>query len=207
MHRSITRPFFARDRVRDFETFDKHTMKAIKKMKERFNEGYALNFEVGRTRDYSKKDLIYILRTQDVIYRFTLDSTCEFLFEMTLQALDSELPYPHIKLRSGDDHTSAREITREEAFSKALIGVQMLLSERLYGGAMWTLEEFFKDKSEPYMEIINKFLDPVLEGGLAKHAARTEAGPAHGEGTTLLDSLLQETTGWVTLKFLRSLSN
>ena len=47
MHRSITRPFFTKDRIKDFETFDKHAMKAINKMKERFNEGYALNFEVG----------------------------------------------------------------------------------------------------------------------------------------------------------------
>ena len=47
MHRSITRPFFTKDRIKDFETFDKHAMKAINKMKERFNEGYALNFQVG----------------------------------------------------------------------------------------------------------------------------------------------------------------
>lgn len=43
----MTRPFFTKDRIRDFEIFDKHTMKAIKKMKDRFNEGYALNFQVG----------------------------------------------------------------------------------------------------------------------------------------------------------------
>jgi hypothetical protein len=47
MHRSMTRPFFAKDRIKDFEIFDKYAMKAIDKMKERFNEGYALNFEVG----------------------------------------------------------------------------------------------------------------------------------------------------------------
>lgn len=46
MHRSITRPFFAKDRIRDFEIFDKHAMKAVSKMKRRFNEGYALNLEV-----------------------------------------------------------------------------------------------------------------------------------------------------------------
>ena len=46
MHRSIARPFFAKDRVRDFEILDKYTTKAIDKMKRRFNEGYALNFEV-----------------------------------------------------------------------------------------------------------------------------------------------------------------
>jgi hypothetical protein len=45
----MTRPFFNKDRINDFEKIDKCTMKAIKKMKERFNEGYALNFEVGRT--------------------------------------------------------------------------------------------------------------------------------------------------------------
>jgi hypothetical protein len=44
----MTRPFFIKERVRDFELFDKHTMKAIGKMKERFNEGCALNFEVNR---------------------------------------------------------------------------------------------------------------------------------------------------------------
>ena len=52
----MTRPFFAKDRIKDFETFDTHTMKAIKKMKERFNEGYALNFEVDLMSNYSPKD-------------------------------------------------------------------------------------------------------------------------------------------------------
>jgi len=47
MHRSMTRPFFAKDRIRDFETVDKFAIKAIDKMKRRFNEGHALNFKVG----------------------------------------------------------------------------------------------------------------------------------------------------------------
>ena len=47
MHRSIARPFFAKDRIKDFEILDEYAMKAIEKMKRRFNEGYALNFEVG----------------------------------------------------------------------------------------------------------------------------------------------------------------
>jgi hypothetical protein len=135
-----------------------------------------------------------IVRAQDVIYRFTLDAACEFLFETTLQTLDSKLAYPHIKSRAGD-HKSAREISREEAFSQAIVGAENVLSDRLYGGEAWLFKEFFKDKSEPYMEIINRFLNPVLERGLAKHAARTEAGPTDSEGKTLLDSLLHETTG------------
>jgi len=53
----MTRPFFAKDRVRDFETLDKYTMKAIDKMKQRFGEGYALNFEVGYVQDSSSESL------------------------------------------------------------------------------------------------------------------------------------------------------
>lgn len=134
-----------------------------------------------------------------MIYRFSLDAACEFLFETSLQTLDSKLAYPHIKSQPGD-HSSARETTREEAFSQALTGAQTVLSDRLTVGDIWVLTEFFKDRSEPHMEVINKFLNPILERGLAKHAARPEAGLADDEGKTLLDSLLQETTGWVTLK-------
>ena len=99
-----------------------------------------------------------------------------------------------MKSRSGG-HLSVREITREEAFAKALGDAQTVLADRLKGGQGWVLTEFFKDKSAPYMEIVNEFLNPILERGLAKHAARTKAGPADSEEKTLLDSLLEETTG------------
>lgn len=55
MHRSMTRPFFAKDRVNDFATFDKYAMKAINKMERRFDEGYAVNFEVCHARGSSTK--------------------------------------------------------------------------------------------------------------------------------------------------------
>jgi len=57
MHRSIARPFFTKDRIKDFEIFNKYAIKAIDKMKRRFNEGYALNFEVRNVSDCSPKDL------------------------------------------------------------------------------------------------------------------------------------------------------
>lgn len=137
------------------------------------------------------------MRPQDLIYRFTLDAACEFLFETTLRALDSKLAYPHIKRGSGDG-TSTGEMTREDAFSQALISAQTVLADRVNWGELWFLNEFFKDKSEPHVEVINSFLNPILEEGLAKHAARTEAGPTDNESKTLLGSLLQETTGWCT---------
>jgi hypothetical protein len=82
-------------------------MKAINKMKQRFNEGYALNFEVSCSEVTPPKDWTERTRAQELIYRFTLDAACEFLFETTLQTLDSKLAYPHTyKSRSGD-HSSA----------------------------------------------------------------------------------------------------
>lgn len=63
MHRSIARPFFAKDRIKDFEILDKYTMKAIGKMKQRLGEGYALNFEVGGRRDFPSKNLMECTRT------------------------------------------------------------------------------------------------------------------------------------------------
>lgn len=133
---------------------------------------------------------------QDVVRRFTLDAACEFLFDMTLQTLDSKLTYPHTKQGSGSN-TPASGMTREEAFSEALFSAEAVVSGRLNMGEIWFLQEFFKDKSEPHMEVINRFLNPILEEGLAKHAARTKAGLAEDGENTLLDSLLQETTGQV----------
>nr|AAL67905.1 cytochrome P450 monooxygenase pc-1 [Phanerodontia chrysosporium] len=60
-HRSMTRPFFARERITDFETFNRHAEEAILKMKERLREGFAVDFA-------------------DLISRFTLDAATEFLF-------------------------------------------------------------------------------------------------------------------------------
>ena len=111
-----------------------------------------------------------------------------------MQTLDSELLYPHTKLPSGE-RTSARELTREEAFSQALLSARMVLSDRLYMGPAWLVLEFFKERTEPHMEVIYRFLNPILEEGLAKHAARTKAGLTDRENETLLDSLLRETMG------------
>jgi len=136
------------------------------------------------------------------MYCFTLDSACEFLFEMNLKALDSELPYPHTQPHPGNQPPT-RELTREEAFSQALVGAETVISDRLYLGPLWLLQELFKDKSEPHMEVINKFLNPILEKGLAEHAAQTKAGLTDYEGETLLGSLLRQTTGRVTSKLHR----
>ncbi|OBZ74625.1 hypothetical protein A0H81_05072 [Grifola frondosa] len=60
-HRSITRPFFSKDRISHFDIFDRHCDEALKKMDARLREGYAVDW-------------------QDLVSRFTMDSATEFLF-------------------------------------------------------------------------------------------------------------------------------
>ena len=42
----MTRPFFTRDRISDFELFDRHSTTAIAQIKNRMRTGYAIDFQV-----------------------------------------------------------------------------------------------------------------------------------------------------------------
>jgi hypothetical protein len=56
----MTRPFFSRERVSDFEIFARHTDEALNKLRDRLREGEAVD-------------------AQDVVSKFTLDSATEFV--------------------------------------------------------------------------------------------------------------------------------
>ncbi|KAF8893047.1 cytochrome P450 [Infundibulicybe gibba] len=80
-HRSMTRPFFRKDRVTDFDNFERHADSALLQAKTRLAEGYAIDF-------------------QDLVSRFTLDSATEFLFGTDVCSLSAGLPYPETASKS-----------------------------------------------------------------------------------------------------------
>jgi hypothetical protein len=45
-HRGITRPFFNRERVTDFDIFERHANDAIGQVVDRLNAGYPIDFQV-----------------------------------------------------------------------------------------------------------------------------------------------------------------
>ncbi len=45
-HRGITRPFFSKERISDFDVFDRHAEEALKQAKGRLAEGYPIDFQV-----------------------------------------------------------------------------------------------------------------------------------------------------------------
>ena len=179
-HRSITRPAFTRDRISDFELFDRHTETVIHQLESRFREGQPVNF-------------------QDLMGRFTLDSATEFLFGHCVHSLDAGLPHPHnISDTPANTLTSEKQIANN--FSAALLDVQMVVSQRERLDFVWPLWEIFENKTKKPMKVIDAFIEPIVADAIAKNDIRREEKVSEeGEGT-LLDRLLQVTSDLKVLK-------
>ncbi|EKM59239.1 uncharacterized protein PHACADRAFT_249541 [Phanerochaete carnosa HHB-10118-sp] len=177
-HRSMTRPFFARERITDFETFDRHAEEAIHKMKDRLREGFAVDFA-------------------DLIGRFTLDSATEFLFGACVHSLHGGvLPYPHgapAHLRDGRPRSPA------DAFAEAFRAAQHVISHRMRLVWLWPWNELFGSRTADPMRTVDSYLEPIIEralqvSGEAKERGVVSGGEEVGEGETLLDHLAKFTS-------------
>ncbi|KAI0824718.1 cytochrome P450 monooxygenase pc-2 [Trametes gibbosa] len=171
-HRTMTRPYFSRDRISHFELFNVHAAVAIEKMQKHFKAGHAVDF-------------------QDLVSRFALDSATEFLFGTSAHSLNSDLPRAH------DDDVYTRHTQPEDAsdrFSKAVLGAQRALAMRLRLGWTWPLQEIIKDASEEHMRVIDEFLQPILEEAITKNRNPDFVKHSGDEDhETLLDHLVKLT--------------
>ncbi|KAG8889049.1 hypothetical protein FRB98_005946 [Tulasnella sp. 332] len=134
-HRSMTRPFFTRDRVTDFDTFDQHAETLIRKLRERCDSGMPVDF-------------------QEAITQFSMDSATEFLFGHCAHALSVPLSYP------GQSFTAE---TEHNAFTLSLQSVLDLIDIRLRMKLPWQLNEIFGDPTLPHMKVINDYLSPIID--------------------------------------------
>ncbi|KAF8826282.1 hypothetical protein HHX47_DHR5000292 [Lentinula edodes] len=187
-HRSITRPFFSRDRITDFDIFDRHADEAIRKMKARFKEGYAADF-------------------QDVVSRFTIDSATEFLFGHDIGTLSDPLPYPffHPSHSVSNDSASPFTQTFSARFSRSFNEAQTATAVRIRFGDMWPLREIWKDIPKEMMKVVHGFLDPIIQQGVQRSKLAQESKAAvpeieKGEGETVLDHLIKHTDDPVILR-------
>ncbi|KAF8603600.1 CYP63 cytochrome P450 monooxygenase-like protein [Ceratobasidium sp. AG-I] len=166
LHRSMSRPYFHRERVTHVDLFAHHSDVAISHLLARLSEPGSPAVDV-----------------QDLVGRFTLDSATEFLFGTSTHSLDAPLPYPH-------EAPADASATFAAAFGHA----QEQLMLRFGLGKLWSLFELREDKTEKSMEVINAFTDPILEAklrtkreGTMKHAGK---GETEKDGDTLLDHLV-----------------
>ncbi|QRV93078.1 cytochrome P450 family protein [Ceratobasidium sp. AG-Ba] len=170
LHRSMTRPYFHRERVTHVDLFAQHSDLAISRLLSRLAERNSPAVDV-----------------QDLVGRFTLDSATEFLFGTSTHTLDAPLPYPHEPPR---DESS----TFAAAFNRA----QEQLVLRFGLAKLWPLFEIREDKTEQSMRVINAFTDPILEERL--RMKREGKLKDKEEGDTFLDHLVGCTDDEVVIK-------
>ncbi|KAJ6608854.1 cytochrome P450 [Mycena sp. CBHHK59/15] len=179
-HRSMTRPYFTRDRVQHFEIFDRHAERAISLVRGRMKEGTLSTFKRLR------------LGLQDLISRFTMDSATEFLFGACVDSLSATLPYPHNAPANRDSSKARAASDFTAAFSTAML--QIAFRERV--GWVWPLFEMFADHTAGPMGVVDEYLDPIIRAAMEKktRGGVEWEGGADGESDTLLDELLKSTS-------------
>ncbi|KAG8792970.1 hypothetical protein FRC12_004339 [Ceratobasidium sp. 428] len=170
-HRTISRPYFTRDRISHFNLFARHSDSAITKLLARLSETShpAIDF-------------------QDVAARFTLDSGTEFLFGRDVHSLAAPLPYPHAPPK--DDSAS---------FAAAFGRAQEKVMTRYFLSMLWPYAEMFWDRTSDDMRVIDAYVQPILREKLeekrrmgGKRLENAEDGLEDGSDT-LLDHLVQLT--------------
>lgn len=144
-------------------------------MKQRLNEGFAVNF-------------------QDAIARFTLDTATEFLFGRCVHSLrDSVLPYSHNApaMYHNLTHSPADE------FASAFLEAQHAIAHRARKGWIWPWFEIFRSKTAAPMRVVDAFLEPILQSALDKKKAIQRSDPAEYKTNDecLLDDLVRQTAG------------
>ena len=166
----MTRPFFSRDRIGDFELFDRHADKAIAKMKARLKEGVAVDI-------------------QDLASRLTMDTATEFLFGQDLRTLSGDLPYPSVYKKS-QFRTST-----PDRFSLAFNRAQEETFVRLFYGKLWPLADFWEDVVGTNKNITWEFINPLIQTALEKKKAAEGVSEVDPNDGTLFDHLVQQTDG------------
>ncbi|KAI0823239.1 cytochrome P450 [Trametes gibbosa] len=175
-HRSMTRPFFNRDRIAHFDIFDRHAEHALNKVSERLREGVPVDW-------------------QDVVSRFTMDSATEFLFGKDVRSLDAPLPYPSTYAApapfSGSAssaggaaaQTGAPAVHPADVFVRAFQDALEATAMRGRFLQSWPLFEFWADRVKQHLKAVDDFIDPIVEDMLRTKAAGTPCG-ARAETTT-----------------------
>ncbi|PPQ87646.1 hypothetical protein CVT25_011484 [Psilocybe cyanescens] len=174
-HRAMTRPFFTRERISDFEIYDRNWNVSVKLARDRLAEGHSIDI-------------------QDLIARFTLDSASEFLFGGNVGSLSAGIPY-----HSSVSKKNTREFYNHPStpFVKAFAEGLILSTKRLSMGPEWPLAEFTKDKVLPLRRIMDDFTDPLMRMALAKReqdlSSDKDATTDEKEESTLLSHLVNRT--------------
>ncbi|PPQ74268.1 hypothetical protein CVT24_001191 [Panaeolus cyanescens] len=172
-HRGITRPFFTKERISDFDIYDRNAERSLQIARTRIEEGHAIDF-------------------QDLVSRFTLDSATEFLFGQNVDSLSAGIAYPpsvsHKNSSFFTEHSSNR-------FTEAFRDAQRHADRRMPYGTAWPLVEFWEDKVVPLRKTIDEFIEPLMKEALRRREERITQGikEADEDHSNVLSHLVNQT--------------
>ncbi|KAJ6571580.1 cytochrome P450 monooxygenase CYP63 [Mycena capillaripes] len=155
--RATVRPFFAKERISDFEIFER-------------TSAATLDLITARSREDLPLDI------QDLLSRFTLDSASEFLFGMKLDTLAQPLTVPG-KVKLGPKGSiPIDESTEFDEFTEAFERVAVIITRRGTQGDTWPLLELFGDETEESIATIMDWMEPVVVRAITDKENRKKAG-------------------------------
>jgi len=132
----------------------------------RLDAGYPVDFQVRTSHHPIRCPALTV--DQDLVSRFTIDSTTELLSGSDIRTLSAGLPYPSsFPLANTDafvNHPSNK-------LAHAFVTGQYLTALRIQRGSSWPLAEFWKDKVKPHRKIVDQFIEPILAEALARRVA------------------------------------
>lgn len=170
----MARPFFAWERISDFDLFERHSMRTLSIMSSFASSDHAFD-------------------AQDLYSRFTLDTASEFLFGKNLNTLSGSLPTP------GEGIVGAKgSVTTDSwgSFAQAFEEMQQIVTNRRRLGYIWPLFELLGDKTAPHVKVIRNFLDPIVNQVLAERERRTKSGVHNSiDQKTFMEHLAESTQG------------
>lgn len=162
-------------------------------MKERFNEGYAIDFQVCLLELKHKNN--HANSDQDLISRFTMDTATQFLFGSCVNSLHAMLPYPYFVERE----SAAQPNSAADKFAESFRDAQWGISMRTRSVWLWPWFELFSDRTKKPMQVVDNFLKPIIEEALYKRAMfektnnQSEKPEDEQDSETLLDSIVRST--------------
>ncbi|KAG8999414.1 hypothetical protein FRB94_006194 [Tulasnella sp. JGI-2019a] len=169
MHRAPARPYFARERIGEYESFAKNTDKMLAVLKRKTAAGEAVD-------------------VQDIFSRFTMDTAGEFLFGTSdLHTLD--LPFP----KASEAVLGPKGIATDgiyggfvKAFEQGQVNTRKRLGQPF---PAWTAREFFNYSQSETAKGIRDFLEPLVRNA----TQRRRQSEAKAEEGSFLDHLADST--------------
>ncbi|KZT37966.1 cytochrome P450 monooxygenase CYP63 [Sistotremastrum suecicum HHB10207 ss-3] len=169
-HRSMTRPFFLKERISDFENFEHHTSRTLSVLR-------ALG--------------PIPIDVQDLFGRFTIDAASSFLFGSSLETLSMPLPKAG-EAKMGPKGSSASGEFGD--FAQAFEEAQQVVTLRARSGNLWPAIEFFGDRLSPSIKAMDSFLGPMVENTLKENRMAAARGVKKStDETNLLEYMAANT--------------